>query len=31
MSHFSNHWLQARPGYALLFVLALGPGLPEKL
>jgi hypothetical protein len=29
MSHFSNHWLQARPGCALLFVLARGPGLPE--
>jgi hypothetical protein len=25
----SNHWLQARPGYALLFVLAPLPGLPE--
>lgn len=24
-----NNWLQARPGYALLFVLAPRPGLPE--
>jgi hypothetical protein len=24
-----NHWLQARPGYALLFVAARCPGLPE--
>ena len=24
-----NHWLQARPGFALLFVLAPRPGLPE--
>jgi hypothetical protein len=25
----ANHWLQARPGCALLFVLAHWPGLPE--
>jgi hypothetical protein len=25
----SNHWLQARPGCALLFVPAPRPGLPE--
>ena len=24
-----NHWLQARPDYALLFVHASRPGLPE--
>ena len=24
-----NNWLQARPGYAFVFVLALRPGLPE--
>jgi hypothetical protein len=25
----ANNWLQARPGYALLFVLALWPGLSK--
>jgi hypothetical protein len=24
-----NNWLQARPGFACLFVLAPRPGLPE--
>jgi hypothetical protein len=29
MRTFANNWLQARPGFAFLFVLAPRPGLPE--
>jgi len=29
MEHKPNHWLQAAPGFALLFVVELWPGLPE--
>jgi hypothetical protein len=29
MMAWSNNWLQARPGFAWLFVLAPWPSLPE--
>ncbi len=29
MNFLSNHWLQATPDFAFLFILALLPGVPE--